>query len=54
MCRRVTCPNCKKPDWRGCGAHVEQVLSDVSSEHRCSCKPEDKAGPGFLSWLWKR
>jgi hypothetical protein len=25
MCRRVTCSKCGRPDWVGCGAHIEQV-----------------------------
>ena len=54
MCRRVNCPNCKKPDWRGCGAHVEQVLADVPKADRCACRPEEKKGPGLLSWLFGR
>ncbi|MTA13432.1 MAG: hypothetical protein F2534_12600 [Actinobacteria bacterium] len=35
MCRRVTCKNCGKPSWAGCGAHVEQVLGDVPKAQRC-------------------
>ncbi|MFM2160553.1 MAG: hypothetical protein RLZZ383_65 [Pseudomonadota bacterium] len=55
MCRRVTCPSCGKPDWAGCGAHIEAVLGDVPKDARCRCrelppserpKPEPKA-----SWL---
>jgi hypothetical protein len=34
----VTCPTCSKPDWRGCGAHIEQVLGNVPKEKRCKCR----------------
>lgn len=55
MCRRVTCPRCKKPSWAGCGAHVESVLYDVPLAERCRCR-EDGAeaasgGEGFLAKL---
>lgn len=38
MCRRIECPECKKPSYAGCGRHVEQVLADVPREARCSCR----------------
>lgn len=37
MCRRTTCNNCGKPTYKGCGMHIEQVLSDVPRAHRCTC-----------------
>jgi hypothetical protein len=43
MCRRVTCPNCNKPTWAGCGEHIEQALAGVPQAERCSCSPADKA-----------
>lgn len=62
MCQRVTCGDCGRPDWRGCGAHVEQVLGDVPVEDRCKCregkpaegKPREAAPPGFLGRLLGR
>lgn len=45
MCRRVTCEVCQKPTFAGCGAHVEQVLSDVPKEERCRCREEKSATP---------
>jgi hypothetical protein len=44
MCRRTTCKSCGKPNWAGCGAHVEQVLGDVPKSERCRCR-ETKAAP---------
>jgi len=48
MCSRVTCPQCKKPSFVGCGRHVEQVLGDVPRDQRCRCReasdPAQKQG----------
>jgi hypothetical protein len=41
----VTCPKCGKPDWSGCGAHVEQVLGDVPKGERCRCREQAAAAP---------
>ncbi len=40
MCRRVECRTCGKPGFKGCGAHVEQVLADVRPDDRCRCLEE--------------
>jgi hypothetical protein len=40
MCRQVTCRKCNRPTWKGCGAHVEQVLRDVPASERCHCGAE--------------
>jgi hypothetical protein len=54
MCRRVTCTDCEKPDWQGCGAHVEAVLGDVPAAERCKCREDGtrKARPGLLGALF--
>lgn len=38
MCQRVTCPQCGKPTYAGCGAHIEQVLGSVPKDQRCKCR----------------
>ncbi len=38
MCSRTRCSRCDKPSWRGCGAHIEQVLGDVPEQERCQCR----------------
>lgn len=43
MCQRVTCKNCGKATYQGCGMHVEQVLAGVPGSERCRC---EAAGPG--------
>ena len=37
MCARVTCPDCGRPTWSGCGQHIEQALAGVPEAERCSC-----------------
>ncbi|CAB4670996.1 unannotated protein [freshwater metagenome] len=37
MCSEVTCENCKKPTWSGCGEHIEEALGSVALEDRCAC-----------------
>ena len=43
MCRRVDCSKCGRPTFAGCGAHVEQVLRDVSPADRLHCREEKPA-----------
>lgn len=56
MCRRVTCPDCNKPDWMGCGAHIESVLGDVDPDARCKCREDGTRKPpkGLLGALFGR
>lgn len=42
MCRPVECMVCGKTTWAGCGAHVQQVMSLVPPERRCTCRDEAK------------
>lgn len=55
MCRQITCSNCKKPSWAGCGAHIEQVLGSVPKADRCRCTAADrqaaKATTGKGGWF---
>ena len=56
MCRMVTCKQCKKPSWAGCGAHVESVLGHVPKADRCACRETtstgaSSAGPGVVGSL---
>ncbi|MEZ4393325.1 MAG: hypothetical protein R3A48_19745 [Polyangiales bacterium] len=56
MCQRVKCPQCLKPTYAGCGAHIEQVLGDVPKAQRCECRSAAKPSPGGASALpdWLR
>ena len=44
MCQRVTCKDCGKPSFRGCGRHIEQVLGDVSPADVVSADEAGKDG----------
>ena len=44
MCRAVVCRKCNRPSWKGCGAHVEQVLGHVPVADRCQCAAEKPSG----------
>ncbi|MCU0311122.1 MAG: hypothetical protein MUE36_09270 [Acidimicrobiales bacterium] len=51
MCRRATCPSCDRPTFKGCGAHVEQVLADVAPADRCRCADLPRAPRAKRSWF---
>lgn len=40
MCYPVTCPNCGKTGWGGCGRHVDTVMSSVPTADRCICRQD--------------
>lgn len=61
MCRQVTCRQCNKVTWSGCGAHVDAVMRGVSEQDRCRCHEQRGAaqksaapapGGGFWSSLF--
>lgn len=61
MCMRVTCPNCQKPTYSGCGMHIEEVLGDVPRDKRCRCREErssqsadSKPASGLLERIFGR
>lgn len=35
MCRAVTCRQCGKTTWAGCGQHVDSVMAGIPSGERC-------------------
>ena len=46
MCRQVTCRQCNKVTWAGCGAHVDAVMRGVPQDDRCRCREQQSAGQG--------
>jgi len=53
MCTRVTCDQCGKPSFVGCGRHVDQVLGDVPPDERCRCREERRERRGGRLFLEK-
>ena len=58
MCQAVTCQQCGKTTWAGCGQHVDQVLRGVPSAERCrgherAPKAEVPARSGIFSRLFE-
>lgn len=49
MCRQATCLDCRKPTWAGCGAHVEDVLGDVTESERCDCGVAGEQASGLIA-----
>ncbi|UUI69166.1 hypothetical protein [Aeromicrobium duanguangcaii] len=35
MCSPVTCKQCGKTTWRGCGEHIDQVKAAVPADQWC-------------------
>jgi hypothetical protein len=54
MCSRITCPNCQKPTWSGCGRHIEEALKGVPEADRCHCVVATAKGSGLLGRLFGR
>jgi hypothetical protein len=51
MCRAANCRTCGRPTWKGCGAHVEQVLGHVPPADRCQCKATKPPAAKRRRWL---
>ncbi|WP_194949156.1 hypothetical protein [Actinomyces trachealis] len=58
MCRPVTCKQCGKTTWAGCGQHIDRVKASVPKGQWCTCDRNASKGSatsaasgGFLSRL---
>ncbi|SPT74840.1 Uncharacterised protein [Arcanobacterium haemolyticum] len=57
MCYPVTCKNCGKTTWGGCGQHITSVKAQVPASQWCTCTEEEKKsakGSGFFHSLFGR
>ena len=58
MCRPANCKTCGKTTWAGCGQHVDQVMSGVPRDQRCSGHSEQEkaaaSGGSFLGRMFGR
>jgi len=55
MCSKVTCKQCGKATWSGCGEHIEEALHGIPKSERCPGHAGDAATssqPGFLGKLF--
>lgn len=46
MCSPVTCRNCGKTTWSGCGQHVDAVKAMVPADQWCTCESSN-SGSAF-------
>ena len=56
MCSKVTCRQCGKPTWSGCGEHIESALAGVPKNERCQGHESDENGKsgGLLGRIFGR
>jgi hypothetical protein len=56
MCRAITCKQCGKTTWAGCGQHVDAVKRSVPAGRWCGGHATSAAlhSPGLLSRLLGR
>lgn len=54
MCRPVTCKNCGKTTWAGCGQHIDQVRATVPAGQWCTCTRDEQKKPGLFAGLFGR
>ena len=56
MCRPVTCKQCSKTTWSGCGQHVAQVKAAVPADMWCAghAKTPDASSTSWLGRLLGR
>jgi hypothetical protein len=51
MCYTVTCRECGKTKWAGCGQHAQEVMRAVPKNERCEGHEQQ---PGLLARLFRR
>lgn len=54
MCSAVTCRECGKTTWAGCGQHVDQVMRNVPKSRRCEGHVKEPQTGSFLSRVFSR
>lgn len=54
MCRAVTCKQCGKTTWAGCGMHVDQVMAGVPKAQQCEGHASEAKQGGFMAKLLGR
>ncbi|MBI9115611.1 hypothetical protein JAV76_11360 [Sanguibacter sp. YZGR15] len=50
----MTCKECGKTTWAGCGQHVDQVMKGVRQTDRCQGHAKPTREGGFLAKLFRR
>lgn len=40
MCMKVTCSQCGRTTWQGCGSHISTALDPVPADQLCTCAPK--------------
>lgn len=48
MCSRITCNQCGKATWTGCGNHIDQALAGVPQDQRCTCEQKQSGSFGSI------
>ena len=43
MCRQIVCSRCNKPNWAGCGQHIEEALKNIPKEQQCQCVRQESS-----------
>lgn len=54
MCQAVTCRQCGKTTWSGCGQHVDQVMRAVPRGERCEGHPARRPATSLFARLFGR
>ncbi|MGA8851511.1 MAG: hypothetical protein WB508_07290 [Aeromicrobium sp.] len=53
MCQPVTCSQCGKTTWAGCGQHVDEVMAGVPKANQCPGH-DDPNNNGWLARILGR
>ena len=54
MCSRVTCRQCGKFTWSGCGQHIESALAGIPKSQICEGHDEQPKASGIFSKLFRK
>lgn len=54
MCYAVTCKQCGKTTWAGCGQHIDSVKRGVPAANWCNGHADAPSGGGLFDRLLRR